>query len=174
MRLFHVSQQADIPVFEPRVPTRADMDGAVPLVWAIDESRLINYLTPRNCPRVCMHKTPRTTAEDARALLPGPAGGCVAIEHGWHRAMESTTLYLYELDPAGFCLQDTVAGYWTSRHPQRPVDVTAVASPLAALFQRGAEVRLVGNLWPLADAVQASSLDWSLCRMAFALPRGQA
>ena len=39
-----------------------------------------------------------------------------------------------------------------------------------ALFKRGTEVRLVDNLWPLRDAVFASSLmARSFCKMANAL-----
>ena len=39
MRIFHVSEEADIAVFEPRRPTRTDLDQNVGLVWAIDEAR---------------------------------------------------------------------------------------------------------------------------------------
>lgn len=49
MRLFHVSEESDIQKFEPRIPSRNDLDKTVGLVWAIDEKRLPNFLTPRNC-----------------------------------------------------------------------------------------------------------------------------
>lgn len=52
MRLFHVSEEPDIKVFEPRLPTRKDLNQNIGLVWAIDEARLPNFLTPRDCPRV--------------------------------------------------------------------------------------------------------------------------
>lgn len=59
MRLFHVSEEANIEVFNPRIPARKDLDQSVGLVWAIDEKRLPNFLTPRDCPRVayCLEKT---------------------------------------------------------------------------------------------------------------------
>ena len=61
MRLFHVSEEADITVFHPSLPTRTDLDPAVGLVWAIDEARLPNFLTPRDCPRVTYHIGENTT-----------------------------------------------------------------------------------------------------------------
>ena len=48
MRLFHVSEEPDIKVFEPRLPTRKDLNQNIGLVWAIDEARLPNFLTPRD------------------------------------------------------------------------------------------------------------------------------
>lgn len=43
MRLFHVSEEPDIQVFYPRLPTRTDLNQNVGLVWAIDEGRLPNF-----------------------------------------------------------------------------------------------------------------------------------
>lgn len=50
MRLFHVSEEPDIPLFLPRTPARKDLDPSVQLVWAVDEKRLPNFLTPRTAP----------------------------------------------------------------------------------------------------------------------------
>ena len=50
LRLFHVSEEPDIEVFAPRLPKRKNLDPTVGLVWAIDEQRLSNFLTPRDCP----------------------------------------------------------------------------------------------------------------------------
>ena len=52
MRLFHVSEESDISIFNPRTPIRVDLDKNVPLVWAIEEKCLPNFLTPRDCPRI--------------------------------------------------------------------------------------------------------------------------
>lgn len=35
MRLFHVREEPDIHFFEPRIPSRNDLDKNVGLVWAI-------------------------------------------------------------------------------------------------------------------------------------------
>ena len=61
MRLFHVSEESNIEVFYPRSPKRNDLDKTVSLVWAIDEERLPNFLTPRDCPRVAYHIGKNTT-----------------------------------------------------------------------------------------------------------------
>ena len=64
MRLFHVSEESNIQIFEPRIPTREDLDKNIGLVWAIDEKRLPNFLTPRNCPRITYHIGKDTTESD--------------------------------------------------------------------------------------------------------------
>jgi len=56
MRLFHVSEENNIAEFIPRVPDRENFDKSIGLVWAIDEARLPNFLTPRNCPRVAYYR----------------------------------------------------------------------------------------------------------------------
>jgi hypothetical protein len=57
-RLFHVSEQANIGRFDPRPSEFA----SVPVVWAIDDARLRNYLVPRDCPRVTFYAGPRPPA----------------------------------------------------------------------------------------------------------------
>ncbi|MBQ8400455.1 MAG: hypothetical protein IJX14_00855 [Clostridia bacterium] len=166
MRLFHVSEDPDIPVFHPRLPSRTDLDPTVGLVWAIDEAHLPNFLTPRDCPRVTFHATDATTAEDRQRFFSSTTHTyAVAIESGWFRRMCDTTLYLYEFAPAGFRLQDAVAGYYVSAETQTPITRHICTDLFGELFSRGVEVRLVDRLWDLASAVQQSSLGWSLCRM---------
>lgn len=156
MRLYHASEEAGIGLFEPRKPTRADV-GDDGLVWAVNERCLPNFLTPRDCPRVTYHSAHEHV---------------VAIEHGWLKAMLETQLYVYEFDPSGFELQDDVAGYYVSKVAQKPINVTKIDDLFAALFERGVEVRILGNLWALAETVQKSSHNWSLMRMRNALPKG--
>ena len=45
MRLVHVSEEADIKIFEPRVPKRNDLDKNVGLVWAINEECLPTFIS---------------------------------------------------------------------------------------------------------------------------------
>ena len=54
-RLYHVSDQPGIPLFEPR-PVRAGhpRGDLPPVVWAVGERLLHNYLLPRDCPRVTL------------------------------------------------------------------------------------------------------------------------
>ena len=172
MRLFHVSEEENISEFVPRLPTRKDLDPNAGLVWAIDEARLSNFLTPRDCPRVGWHINQRTKDADRLRFFTDPkAVHGLVIEDGWFAVMGRTTLYLYEFDPAGFALQDEVAGYYVAKTTQIPKAKHTIPDLFAELFRRGVELRVVGNLWNLADAVKGSTLDWSLCRMAHARPR---
>lgn len=172
MRLFHVSEEPDIRVFEPRLPTRADLDPAVGLVWAIDEGRLPNFLTPRDCPRVTYHAGSRTSEADRKLFFSSSCiSHAVVIESKWFDVMKGTTLYLYEFDPREFELQDDIAGYYVAKTAQYPKEKYILTDLFDELFKRNVEVRIVDNLWDIADAVKASTLNWSLCRMANAQPR---
>lgn len=172
MRLFHVSEESDIQFFEPRLPSRKDLDPNIGLVWAIDEARLPNFLTPRNCPRVAYHVGKHTTQPDRLAFFTSSTASCaLAIEGKWFEAMKTCTLYLYEFDPTDFVLQDDVAGYYVASSTQIPKAKYQVNDVFSELIKRNVEIRITDNLWPIADAVKDSSLNWSLCRMAFAQPR---
>lgn len=165
MRLFHVSEEPDIAVFHPRPPVRADLDPTVGLVWAIDEARLPNFLTPRDCPRVTYHVGETTTEADRVQFFPDSHTHAVILEEAWRTRMMSTTLYLYEFAPDSFTLQDPIAGYYVAKTTQLPIARHIVTDPLAELHRRNVEVRFADNLWPAADKVTASTLHWSLCRM---------
>ena len=171
MRLFHVSEQPDITEFIPRIPIREDMDKSKGLVWAINEHCLPNFFTPRECPRVTYHAGDKTTEEDILKFFSSTSRHCVTIEHIWFEKMQNTTLFLYELDPVNFYLQDVVAGYYVSEHVETPIGKTQINDLFGQLFKRNIEVRLVDNLWPLADAVIKSTLNYSICDMANAQPR---
>lgn len=166
MRLFHVSEEPNITEFHPRTPTRTDIDQSKGLVWALTEVCLPNFLTPRDCPRVTYHVTANTTQSDIDQFFSATARHCVAIEHTWYERMTKVNLYLYEFDPSTFYLQDEVAGYYVSEQLQKPLSITKIDNCFAELFKRGVEVRILDNLWTLAEEVKQSTLNWSLCRMA--------
>lgn len=168
MRLFHVSEEPDISVFVPRPVTRRDLDPAAKYVWAIDEDHLPNFLTPRNCPRVCYRVNALTTANDAEKYIGTSAQHVVVIEAGWLERLKSTELYLYEFDPKDFTLQDSAAGYYVSTIVVRPIQKICVRDLPAEIRKRGVELRAVPNLHPIAGLIKKSTFDWSLCRMAFA------
>ena len=171
MRLFHVSEQADIHIFHPRIPERADLPKTEGLVWAIDEKRLPNFLTPRNCPRVTYHVGETTSPQDIDRYFTSPtARHAVIIEQKWFEAMKNTHLFLYEFEVTGFALQDAVAGYYVSKGSQVPIAQYRIDDLFDALFQRNVEVRLVDNLWAMAEKIKQSTLNWSLCRMGYAQP----
>jgi len=171
MRLFHVSEEANIIKFSPRIPIRDDLEKSKGLVWALAEKCLPNYLTPRDCPRVTYHATKNTTQADIIKFFSASSRHCVAIEHAWYERMTKTSLYLYEFDTSTFYLQDPQAGYYVSEQTQKPISVIKVDNLFVELFKRDVEVRILNNLWILADEVKSSTLNWSLCRMANSLPK---
>ena len=172
MRLFHVSEESDIEVFYPRLPQRNDLDKSIGLVWAIDEDRLPNFLTPRDCPRVTYHIGQNTTADDCnRFFTSSSINHAIVIESDWFNRMRETTLYLYEFDTRAFELQDDIAGYYISKTPQIPIAKQQISDLFSELTARNVEIRIVDNLWEIADKIKSSTVNWSLCRMKNAKPK---
>jgi hypothetical protein len=163
--LFHVSEEPGIERFEPRPSPSSD----TPVVWAIDEERLRNYLFPRECPRVTYYAGRQTTAGDVERFL-GSSTAVVAVEGGWLERIRSVRLYCYEMPPRTFACVDECAGYFVSREVVVPAGVRIVDDAVAALLERGVELRFLPNLWPLRDGVVSSTLQFSLIRMRNALP----
>jgi hypothetical protein len=164
--LFHVSEESGIERFEPR-PSQ-DTDG--PVVWAIDADHLRNYLLPRDCPRVTYYAGRETSAADVDRFL-GSSPAVIAVEGAWLERLRSCRLYCYHLPRETFECLDECAGYFVSRRPVVPAHVQVIDDPMAALLERGVELRLVPDLWPLRDAVVSSTLQFSIIRMRNALPR---
>ncbi|NLO09566.1 MAG: hypothetical protein GX129_06805 [Clostridiales bacterium] len=172
MRLFHVSEESNIETFEPRKPSRTDIDNSKGLIWAINEQCLPNFLTPRDCPRVAYYYTDRSTDEDKSRFFSSPdIQHVIAIESKWFEAMINTSLYLYEFDTSDFILQDEIAGYYISDKEQKPVNKIVITNIFKEIFDRNIELRIIPNLWDLADDIKTSTLNWSLCRMGNAEKR---
>ncbi|MCP1123845.1 hypothetical protein NKR74_11025 [Bacillus sp. 3103sda1] len=172
MRIFHVSEESHIQVFQPRIPTRTDLDPKKGLVWAIDDKRLPNFLMPRNCPRVCYHIGSNTSEIDKQTYISSRScSHVVVIENKWFETMKNTKLYLYEFDIKQFTLQDEIAGYYVSETTQIPIAKLEVVDLFQELFKRNVELRLVNNLWDICDEIQKTAFNWSMCRMGFAQPR---
>ena len=169
MIVFHVSEEPDIEVFEPR---KFDAAGEL-FVWAIDDERLCNNLVPRDCPRVTFYAGPHTTEADRERFL-GASRAVVAIEAAWFERVRSCRLFCYHLPGETFESTDKTAGYFVSRTVVKPVSVTIVDDPLWALLQRGVELRILPNLWSLRDAVIESTLEFSIIRWRNASPQEAA
>lgn len=167
--LFHISEESDIKWFEPRASEY--VSGLV--VWAIDAGHLRNYLVPRDCPRVTYYAGYKTTSADVERFL-GSSPAVVAVEGGWLERLRSCRLYCYHLPPETFECFDECAGYFVSRVSVVPAGVEVFDDPMAELLKRRVELRFVPNLWPLRDAVAASSLQFSFIRMRNAKPRATA
>jgi hypothetical protein len=171
MHLYHVSDKADIDVFEPRIPQTPTPATTEPVVWAVDEAHLVNYLVPRECPRVAFYVTPTTTAEDrVRFFGGGSSHHVVAIEAAWFQRATDATLWLYEFPSHSFMCTDQTAGYFVSRVPVVATSRYRVTNPLSALANAGAELRVLPSLRALATVVAGSSLAFSCIRMRNSAP----
>lgn len=169
MRLFHVSEEAGIKNFEPRLPTRKDLDQTTGLVWAITDKCLPNFLTPRNCARVAYYMGRETSDEDCEKFFSQKGSShVVAIEYKDLPMLMNTTLYIYEFDPVSFELMDEIAGYYVSKESVTPIGVHIVNDIIHEHRCRNVELRVMNRLWSFAERVRESSLNWSLCRMNFA------
>lgn len=164
--LFHVSEESGIERFEPR---SSEYTGD-PVVWAITQERLQNYLMPRDCPRVTYYAGDETTAADAERFL-GSSSSVIAIESAWYERLRSTRLYCYHLPPDTFECIDVCAGYFVSKVSVIPGRVEVIDDVVPRLLRCDVELRFVSNLWPLRDAVVDSTLQFSLIRMRNALAR---
>lgn len=171
--LYHVSDQPDIPLLEPRpVRPHHPRQNMPPVVWAIGERLLHNYLLPRDCPRVTFYAAADSDPADVARLLGATAARhVVAIESAWLDAVRTTILWLYELPSDTFELLDPIAAYYVSGEAVRPRTVRRVDDLLSELARRDVELRVTPSLWPLRDAVLASSLAFSFIRMSNARPR---
>lgn len=170
--LFHVSEEADIQRFEPRASANAPS----PVVWAVDEARLRNYLLPRDCPRVTFYAGAMTTPGDRERFLGSSdvdlgSPAVVAVEAGWLDRIRTTRLYCYALSSDHFECVDETAGYFHSRVAVTPTRVEVIDDLLRALASRGVEVRILPSLWPMHDAIIGSTLRYSIIRMRNAIAR---
>jgi len=165
MQLWHVSEEPGIGCFEPR-PSSAGSDDEVRLVWAVCDSRLSNYLVPRDCPRVCIRRATGTTDADAERYFRGSLSEAVIfVEAQWLDRCATARLWLYAMPSAPFVLADANAGYFTSSRAVRPQSIRGIDSPLAELSTRGAELRTTDNLRSLAEQIVDSSMAFSIIRL---------
>ncbi len=169
-RLFHVSEEADISVFEPR-PSPSFFEAIKgDVVFAISEALLHNYLLPRDCPRVTFYATAQTTLADrVKFIGPSIAKNVIVVESGWYQRIKNTTLYCYEFVSENFTLLDGIAGYYVSYRSVAPLRVWAVSDIIGELLNRNIELRFTPSLIDLADEVARSSMGFSLIRMRNAI-----
>jgi hypothetical protein len=165
-RLFHISEEDGIESFDPRPSPSffAEIKGDV--VFAISDKLLHNYLLPRDCPRVTYYAGPTTSPEDRQTFLgQSRASHVVAIEAGWFPRVNGSALYCYEFEPGNFTCLDEVAGYYISYGQEIPVSRRRIDDIFGELLKGDVELRVLPELWTLANAVKDSSLSFSLIRM---------
>jgi len=81
-RLFHVSEQANIGVFEPRPSPSYFKEIQADVVFAISEALLPNYLLPRDCPCVTYYAGRHTTQHDRDTFL-GTENHIICVPVEW-------------------------------------------------------------------------------------------
>jgi hypothetical protein len=166
MKLFHVSERQGIELFEPRMPPSPGSDISTPVVWAVDEAHLGNYLLPRECPRVAFYATEETTQEDKLNFIGTPASvHVVAIESSWFERAAATELFMYEFSESSFVCADRTAGYFVAHVPVFPRSHRLISHPLTLLAALGYELRTLPNIRGLAEHVASSTLAFSCIRM---------
>jgi hypothetical protein len=166
MIVYHLSEEPNIEVFEPRRAHGTEER----LVWAIDRAHLRNYLVPRDCPRVTYAEGPDTTVADTERFL-GSSSAVLAIETRWFARMRSCRLICYHLPGDTFELADECGGYFVSRVAVRPLRVEVIEDPVSAVLRRDVELRVQPSLWALRDAVVESTLAFSIIRWRNSMPR---
>jgi uncharacterized protein DUF6886 len=166
--LWHVSEDAAIPRFEPHRSASALTDE--PLVWAVDTRHLPLFWFPRDCPRGTFWAGPQTSAEDAERFLFGAAERVHAVEAGWLDAIRTARVVAYRVPGDSFVPHPEVGGYWVSREGIEAIEVVELGDLLARHAEAGIELRLVPSLAPLWDRVIASTLEFSGIRLRNASP----
>jgi hypothetical protein len=151
--LWHVSEDPAIVRFEPR--------GG--LVWAIDTRHLPLYWFPRDCPRATFWAVDTTSDDDVERFLDGDRSRRVhVLESRWLERTRSARLVAYRLPAESFEQDDR---YWVSRETVEPTGAVELGDLLARHAAAGIELRVAPALYPLWDAVVASSLDFSGIRL---------
>ena len=170
MVLYHISEESSIEVFIPR-KSEAWPDFP-PVVWAMDEKHLINYLFPRECPRIIYSNSPRVSEADREKFFSlTVANTIVVVEKGWLERMKQARIYKYCFADDGFELMDENAGYYISRETVQPLHIEPIQDLLERLLAYDIELRFTPNLHPLKDAILASTVtDFSMIRMRNARP----
>jgi hypothetical protein len=169
--LLHFSEDPSIRVFEPRAAKQKDL--TEPVVWAVSPEGAVNFLLPRDCPRITFGVWERTTAEDkARFMGHSTAARVIVAEWAWLARIRACTMYAYEMPPETFealGLHDG-ASHFVSRQTVAPISRREITDLLGELAAHDVELRFVRTLWPLRDLVGASSLHFSIYRMGNAQP----
>jgi hypothetical protein len=170
-QVLHFSEDPTITRFVPHVAATAAEPEAY--VWAVDHARAPDYWFPRQCPRVMAWTEPGSEEADRERIL-GPGGGrrLHAVEYRWLEPMRTVRLYAYRLPADAFRAMGT---HGHARVAAEPVTPLGPPEPLGDLFalheSAGIQLRVLPNLWPLWDAIIASTLGFSGIRLRNAIQR---
>jgi hypothetical protein len=167
--LWHASEDPSIELFRPH--RAASSSETEPLVWAVDTRHLPLFWFPRQCPRATFWAETHTSDDDVDRFLGGDRERRVhATESGWLARIRDARVLTYRLPERGFEPSPRVGGYWSCRRPVAPLEVVELGDLIERHTRAGIELRLFPNLWPLWDAVVASTLEFSGIRLRNAAP----
>lgn len=166
MKLYHVSEEPAIEIFQPRPSPQVYGNITGDVVYAVTEEMLHNYLLPRDCPRVTYYAKHDSSQEDIERFIDSTKKKyIITVEGGWLERIKHTTLYLYELPNESFTKLDEGAGYYISYKSIKPVCVTTVNDILSELAKKDVELRFQPSLKDLARDISSSSLQFSIIRL---------
>ena len=168
--LWHVSEDPTLSRFTPHRAKTAITDE--PLVWAVDTRHLPLYWFPRDCPRCRFWAGEGTTDADVDRSLGGDRRiRSHVIEDRSLDRVGAARLHLYRMPQATLTESPDTAGYWMSREPIEALERVTIDDLAGRHAAAGIPLRTVPNLWPLWDAVVASTLEFSGMRLRNAIAR---
>jgi hypothetical protein len=171
-QVLHFSEDPTITRFVPHVAATSAQPEAY--VWAVDGARAPDYWFPRACPRAMAWTTPDTSEADRERII-GPGGGerLHAIEYRWLEPMRAVRLFAYRLPADAFRpFGGPHSHAYVATDPVTPLGPAEPVGDLLGLHEAaGIQLRLLPNLWPLWDAVIASTLGFSGIRLRNATAR---
>lgn len=166
MKIYHVSEEPGIEIFEPRPSPQIYQKISGNVVFAISENMLHNYLLPRDCPRVCYFATTDSTQADIEKYTGNTYKKFIInVEESWLRIINNTKLYLYELPAEYFEKLDEGAGYYISYKTVKPINRLTIVNLKEEIESRSAELRALPSIKELAVEVSKSSLQFSIIRI---------
>jgi len=162
VKLYHFSENPNIPLFEPRLI----YEESEAKVWTIDEYHAPHYFFPRECPRVCVWANEVTTEHDKQTIFGmSRTHRMIAIESAWYERVNTGHIYRYHFDADDFEMHEPNAGYYISRKTVAPLRVERIDDLVGAILANGIELRVTPSLQPLRAFLLQSSINYSMIRM---------
>jgi len=158
MYLYHFSEDSQIEIFHPR--KSKSHDHLPPVVWAIDEEHAVNYLFPRDCPRVIFRRSNNMSKDDeVRFFQDSIADTIITVENDWLDRIRNTTLFRYTFHNDSFAMEDRTAGYYISSASVEPIKIDPIHNLLHEIVRRRVELRFTPNLNPIRESLLSSTID---------------
>jgi hypothetical protein len=157
MNLMHISEDANIKEFIPR--KSESFPELPPVVWALDENHIVNYLFPRDCPRIIYSYTSDINEEDKEKFFSAStAKTIITVENIWYKRINETKIFKYIFKNNGFEIFDKIAGYYISKNNIKPIKIEVVENLIERILEKGIELIFTPNLNPLKNSIITSSI----------------